>query len=113
MIIHTEAGKAIFITQLTKLTNSDIVNEGSIALFILLNSDDKPECYVLLWEWGGDWMCFGDGDEHDKEKLIGWEPSKIYAAIYQARKLNNEYVNGDMGWFEDWAHSAEKTLEGI
>ncbi len=110
-IEFTEAGAAIFIKKLTRIESDNYGTKGSIGLFILLDESRKPACYALLWEWGGDWMCFGDGEEFNEDALDGWEPSAIYEAIAEARKLENEEIDNDLEWFNEWAENAEKTLE--
>jgi hypothetical protein len=106
-IINTEAGKAVLIKKLTKLVPDDGGTTGSIGLFILTDVD----VFCLLWEWGGDWMSFGDGDENQIECLRGWEPDAIREAVRETEKFENDDLDGDMEWFLNWADTANNTLD--
>ena len=105
MITQTECGAAVFITKLTKIEN------GSIGLFLLLNNDNTPSCFALMYEQGGDRNGFLDGAEHDAEQLNWWEPDAIFAAINEVRLLRNDKIMEDMEWFEEWANAAIETIE--
>lgn len=115
MTTYTDAGKAIILTpRLTTLSDDRWGTNGSVGLAILLGQNDEPQCYSLVWQWGGDWTSFGDGDESDIEKLNGWEPDAIREAVEAAVKMlpDNEQLADDLEWFTDWADAAEKTLAG-
>ncbi len=107
---HCEAGKCQILTdrertvKLASIEFAGYSTQGSVALAKLTDGT-----YVLVWEGGGDWMVFVDGQEHDREALNGWEPDAIREATSEARRICPD-SSDDMEWFDDWAQSAEKTL---
>ena len=111
---YTEGGKAILIHRdLATLRDEKWATQGSIGLFLLLDSQDRPTCWTLMWEWGGDWMVFGDGDQYNAKTLEGWEPTAIREAIETATELlpDADGLAESLEWFEDWAEVAESTLK--
>jgi hypothetical protein len=111
--VTTQVGPAIIVMrQVAILTSDKVGTTGQIALALLLDRNGKPSNYILVWEWGGDWMGFVDGDEHNAEVLDGWEPDAIREAVNTiCAALKAEDVAEDLGWFVDWADAHEQTLE--
>lgn len=110
-ITQTDAGKAIITHDcLTVLQDDRWGTNGSIAMGLLLNDDDTPNCWCLFWEWGGDWTAFGESQQYDKTELQGWEPNAVREAVNKALELFPG-CEDDMGWFIDWTETAEQTLD--
>ena len=110
-ITQTDAGPAVIVLEhLTILESEKWGTKGSVALAILLNDKKQPECWCLLWEWGGDWTGFGDDDRYDSEKLNGWEPDAVREAVAAAVAAIPRCAE-DMDWFLEWADDADATLE--
>ena len=111
---YTEAGKADLFeidgrpVLLARLDRDGQGTRGSVTIGRLYYKG-QPDTYCLFWEWGGDWMVFGDGAEYDAEQIDGWEPEAIREAVTAAVDLIPESA-ADMQWFLDWADAAEKTL---
>ena len=111
--IHTDVGPAIMLDRnLTQLVRGDGGGNGHIGLCLLLDAAGKPSCFALVWEWGGDWMGFGDGDQYDPAALNGWEPAAIREAADAAEAQCPECAE-DMDWFRAWADAAEQTLATV
>ncbi len=79
-------------------------SRGAIALV-----RDAEGVHLLVWEWGGDWTVFEDGQEHDPDQLDGWEPEAIRLAVLTAVVRHPE-CRADLAWFTAWADAAEATL---
>ena len=107
-ITRTEVGNAIIINpSVAKITADNQATSGNIALCLLLDSNSKPDVWCLVWEWGGDWMGFGDADRSNSEALSGWEPDAIREAIDNIGIRYGEECAEDMEWFAAWADDAE------
>ena len=112
IVTYTEAGKVVFCAKdLVTLTSPKWGTNGSIALAVMLDAQDKPSCYGLFWEWGGDWSVFGDGQELDADALSGWEAEAVKEAIVEAMRICPDCADG-MEWFSDWADIAAATIFG-
>lgn len=87
------------------------IDEGSIIAALLLNDDIHESVWCLFYEQGGNWTCFGDGDEYDAE-LAEWMPDAVKECAEKMIEIfsDSEQINEDMHWFLDWAAAAEKTL---
>jgi len=109
-ITPTEVGQAIIIERACTLTADSQGTSGSIALCVLLDKHNKPDIWCLVWEWGGDWMGFGDDDRHNPEVLDGWEPDAIREAIDKIGIRYGEDCADDMEWFAEWADDAEEAI---
>lgn len=110
-ITHTEVGRAIIIDRkVATMEKEGQGTRGSIALGILLDKDGKPDVWCLFWEWGGDWMGFGDAERNDPEALQGWEPDAVREAVSNIGGSYGEDCADDMQWFSQWADDAEATI---
>lgn len=111
-ITHTEVGPAILIDKhIATIAEEGTGTRGSIALGILLDREGKPDVWCLFWEWGGDWMGFGDAERHDPDALHGWEPDAVREAVETIGISYGDECAEDMDWFAEWADDAEATLE--
>ena len=106
----THAGNAILTHHLCSIGNTPNVNNGTIALGVLIDDKGKPSSWCLFWEWGADWNSFVDGHEYDFESLDGWEADAIAEAIEAIPDHLKDEISDDMQWFEDWAYTARKTI---
>ncbi len=114
MVTHTEAGRAIKIMDgLAVLSDPKWGTQGSVGLFMLLDDKDRPSCWALMWQWGGDWMVFGDGQETTPDELQGWEPDAVEEAVKNALEMfggQASRIEADLEWFSSWAEVARETL---
>ncbi len=114
LITLSDIGKIVIIAKrLAVLSDDRYGTRGQVALCPQLDDYGRPQCYGLVWEWGGDWDGFGDGAQRDSETLHGWEPDAIDEAISAALALlpHNEQMVRDLDWYRDWAREARKTMD--
>lgn len=114
LITSTDIGNVIILNhRMATMTDPKWVEAGHVALCILLGPKNEPQCYGLVWEWGGDWTGFGDGDQGNIEMLGGWEPDAIAEAIIAANAMlpDNEQLAEDLQWYADWAQVAQSTID--
>lgn len=111
----TEAGWAYILQEddapikLAVLESHSVGTRGSITLG-RLEEKGEPGTYCLFWEWGGDWMVFGDDARYNAEEIAGWEPDAIREALEIIKKRGWD-LGEDMEWFVSWADAAEATKE--
>lgn len=89
------------------------VPQGSM-IIALMDNGSYGNVWVLLYEQGGDWTAFGDGEEFNIEALHDWMPPAINHAVKEVADLpflDVERVLADLEWFSDWSESAQSTLE--
>lgn len=111
----TEAGWAYILKEgdepinLAVLESDSVGTKGCITLG-RLEEKGKPGTWCLFWEWGGDWMVFGDDARYNAEEIAGWEPDAIREALESIKKRGWD-LGEDMEWFVSWADAAEATKE--
>lgn len=66
--------------------------------------------YILVFNLGGGWDMFADGEQHNPLFVEAWMPDGIQRAIAEAVKICPD-CEPDLDWFDDWADIARETLD--
>ena len=86
------------------------VPEGSMYGALQYSQESKTLTWVLIYEQGGDYQGFNEGDQYNPDIVEGWMINAIDMAVREMRTLIFVEDN-DLDWFCEWAEAARRTLK--